>query len=419
MVHSLVTVAQFAPRNYQRECVQRVLSVPGGRSGIVDIACGGGKTVVAVAIACALKRATLCICTGNESAHQFHREFSKWTSLPESHISHITSDQIDIHLPLRVVFTTYSFLSFQGNRNPHSERALLALATMDWGVVFCDEVHVVPARTIRDMISSLSTSCTIGLTGTLLREDEKVSDIHALIGPVLYRADWKKLQQQGYLATVQCHEIHCPMPERWQNAYDDNWNALHYTLNPNKLKVVEYLVQQYSKVGHRIIIFSDSIPTLRFCARHLNVPFVDGEVPRDEFELILYAFRTHHEVRVICMSKVGDTSLDFPDASVVIQISAHFGSRRQETQRLGRILRPKARKAFFFTLLSLNSREMKYAEKRQQFNEGHGFLYKKQTMAELLPKGFRPTPISRQTEDRLLAVIREKQEERKRKRMKK
>jgi DNA excision repair protein ERCC-3 len=255
-----------------------------------------------------------------------------------------------------------------------------------------DEVHVVPAKMFRRVIGSVKAHCRLGLTATLVREDDLISDLNFLIGPKLYEANWMDLTAQGYLANVQCVEVWCPMTGPFMKEYlrpesSARLKQLLYVMNPSKLRATEFLVRFHEARGDKIIVFSDLVYSLKLYAEMLKRPLIYGETPERERQAILGTFRTSDALRTICISKVGDTSIDLPEANVIIQVSSHFGSRRQEAQRLGRILRPKSNtqqdgtnrssfNAYFYTLVSCDTQEMFYSAKRQQYLIDQGYTFK-------------------------------------------
>lgn len=324
-----------------------------------------------------------------------------------------------------IVVSTFSMICHSGQRSADGARMMADITSREWGLIVLDEVHVAPARMFRRVLDLVNAHCKLGLTATLVREDNKIDDLVYLVGPKLYEANWTDLTQQGYLASVQCIEVWCPMTPEFYKEYlkygnysninsvggmsfasgntmgssistdDDGGSALSaahvkgksriqqmlYILNPTKFKSAEYLLAFHRKRGDKVILFSDDVPALILYCEHLKIPYIFGETPGHEREAHLHAFRTEPAYDALGLSKVGDTALDIPEASVIIQVSSHFGARRQETQRLGRILRPKANptggfNAFFYTLVSTDTREMFYSAKRQQYLVDQGYTFK-------------------------------------------
>jgi len=224
-----------------------------------------------------------------------------------------------------------------------------------------------------------------------VREDDLISDLNFLIGPKLYEANWMDLTTQGYLANVQCVEVWCPMTGPFMREYltasTARMKQLLYVMNPAKLRATEFLVNFHEERGDKIIVFSDLVYSLKMYADMLKKPLIYGETPERERQAILGTFRTSSALKTICISKVGDTSIDLPEANIVIQVSSHFAARRQEAQRLGRILRPKSYtatdgsnrssfNAFFYTLVSTDTQEMYYSAKRQRYLIDQGYTFK-------------------------------------------
>ena len=233
------------------------------------------------------------------------------------------------------------------------------------------------------MTTRTRSRCKLGLTATLVREDGKIDVLNAQIGPKLYEANWLDLQQRGFIATVSCAEVWCEMTPEFYREYlraSTPMQRVLYALNPNKFRSCEYLMRFHERRGDKVIIFSDNVFALREYAKKLQRPHIDGDVGQNERMAVLQQFKTGGRYSTVIISKVGDTSIDLPEANVIIQIASHFGARR-EAQRLGRILRPKARtgqefNAFFYTLISRDTQEMYYSGKRQQFLVDQGYAFK-------------------------------------------
>jgi DNA excision repair protein ERCC-3 len=338
-----------------------------------------------------IKKSVVCLATNSVSVLQWKHQFQLWTSIPDEHIAVFTSSRKDkIHPDACVLVTTYTMISSQG-KNAESQKIMDMITGREWGLLLMDEVHVVPAKMFRRVVGAVKAHCRLGLTATLVREDDLISDLNFLIGPKLYEANWMDLTTQGYLANVQCVEVWCPMTGPFMKEYLMASNArlkqLLYVMNPSKIRAVEFLVRFHEERGDKIIVFSDLVYSLKLYAEMLKKPLIYGGTPERERQAILGTFRSTDAVRTICISKVGDTSIDLPEANVIIQVSSHFGSRRQEAQRLGRILRPKSFtqqdgsnrasfNAFFYTLVSSDTQEMFYSAKRQQYLIDQGYTFK-------------------------------------------
>jgi DNA excision repair protein ERCC-3 len=283
-------------------------------------------------------------------------------------------------------------IAFAGKRSDRAQEIMDIITSREWGLLLMDEVHVVPAKMFRRVVGTVKAHCRLGLTATLVREDDLISDLNFLIGPKLYEANWMDLTAQGYLANVQCVEVWCPMTGPFMKEYlrpesSSRLKQLLYVMNPSKLRATEFLVRFHEERGDKIIVFSDLVYSLKLYAEMLKKPMIYGLTPERERQAILGTFRASDAIRTICISKVGDTSIDLPEANVIIQVSSHFGARRQEAQRLGRILRPKSFtqqdgsnrssfNAFFYTLVSSDTKEMFYSAKRQRYLIDQGYTFK-------------------------------------------
>jgi DNA excision repair protein ERCC-3 len=405
-------------RPYQEKSLEKMFGNGRARSGVIVLPCGAGKSLVGVTAACTIKKPTLCLCTSSVSVEQWRYQFSLWSTIPREKVGRFIASggasAKDKSFAGGVTVTTYSMISHSGRRAKESQRMLDELKSQEWGLLLLDEVHVVPANVFRRVIGVIKSHCKLGLTATLLREDEKIGDINFLIGPKLYEANWLDLQRANYLATVQCAEVWCPMTKEFYREYLANSPAkrkLLYAMNPNKFRMTQYLVQFHERRGDKVIIFADNIYALRMYALRLNRPFIYGPTTQTERLRILDNFQHNPQLGTILLSKVGDTSIDIPEANVLIQVSSHYGSRRQEAQRLGRILRPKRRagqnfNAFFYSLVSTDTQEMYYSSKRQQFLIDQGYAFKVITQLDGMDKADPPLDFSSKGEQlELLAAV--------------
>ncbi|TMW67080.1 hypothetical protein Poli38472_012196 [Pythium oligandrum] len=374
-------------REYQEKSLSKMFGNGRARSGIIVLPCGAGKTLTGVTAASTIKKSCLCLCTSAVSVEQWTAQFKMWTNIPEKKIARFTSVAKDFIDPdSGVIVTTYTMVAFGGKRAKASDEVMQLIQSREWGCILLDEVHVVPAKMFRKVIGSIACHCKLGLTATLVREDDLIGDLNFLIGPKLYEANWMDLTQSGFLANVSCVEVWCPMTAEFYREYlretkNARKRALLYVANPNKFTAAEFLIQYHEKRGDKILLFSDDVFALRLYATKLKKGYIYGGTGERERMRLLQSFRNSPLVNVICISKVGDTSIDLPEANVIIQVSSHFGSRRQEAQRLGRILRPKANatggfNAFFYTLISTDTSEMFYSNKRQQYLVDQGYTFK-------------------------------------------
>lgn len=383
-------------RPYQEKSLEKMFGNGRARSGVIVLPCGAGKSLVGVTAACTIKKPTLCLCTSSVSVEQWRYQFATWSTIPREQVGRFVASGSGSEKSYYggVTVTTYSMISHSGRRAAESERMLNELKQKEWGLLLLDEVHVVPANVFRKVIGVIKAHCKLGLTATLLREDEKIGDINFLIGPKLYEANWLDLQRDNYLATVQCAEVWCPMTKEFYREYLSSTprrRKLLYAMNPNKFRMCEYLVRFHEDRGDKIIIFSDNVYALMQYGELLGKPYIHGPTPQEERMRILNHFQHNPQLNTVLLSKVGDTSIDIPEANVLIQVSSHYGSRRQEAQRLGRILRPKPRagqnfNAFFYSLVSQDTQEMFYSSKRQQFLIDQGYAFKVITHLEGMDK---------------------------------
>jgi len=248
-----------------------------------------------------------------------------------------------------------------------------------------DEVHAIPAKMFRRVLTQVQSHTKLGLTATLVREDDKIADLNFLIGPKLYEANWLELQKEGFIARVQCAEVWCQMTPEFYREFltiKSMKKMLLCVMNPHKFRATQFLIKYHERRGDKTIVFSDNVYALKHYAIKLNRPYIYGPTSQTERIQILQNFKYNPKVNTIFVSKVADTSFDLPEANVLIQISSHGGSRRQEAQRLGRILRAKKNaiaeefNAFFYTLVSQDTAEMSFSRKRQSFLVNQGYAYK-------------------------------------------
>jgi len=372
-------------RPYQETSLSKMFGNGRARSGIIVLPCGAGKTLVGITAACTIKKSCLCLCTSSVSVMQWKQQFMQWSNVTDRQIAVFTADQKERFAgESGIVISTYSMVANTHNRSHESKKMMEFLTSREWGFILLDEVHVVPAAMFRRVVTTIKAHSKLGLTATLVREDDKIADLNYMIGPKLYEANWMDLAAKGHIANVQCAEVWCPMTPEFYREYlreQSRKRMLLYCMNPKKFQACQFLIKFHEDRGDKIIVFSDNVYALKAYAEKLGKPYIHGGTGQVERMRVLQWFQHDSNVNTIFLSKVGDTSIDLPEATCLIQISSHFGSRRQEAQRLGRILRAKRRNdegfnAFFYSLVSKDTQEMFYSTKRQQFLIDQGYAFK-------------------------------------------
>ncbi|KAH3674217.1 hypothetical protein WICMUC_003459 [Wickerhamomyces mucosus] len=372
-------------RPYQEKSLSKMFGNGRARSGIIVLPCGAGKTLVGITAACTIRKSVIVLCTSSVSVMQWRQQFLQWCTIQPENVAVFTSDNKEMfQSEAGLVVSTYSMVANTRNRSHDSQKVMDFLTSREWGFIILDEVHVVPAAMFRRVVTTIAAHAKLGLTATLVREDDKISDLNFLIGPKLYEANWMDLAQKGHIANVQCAEVWCPMTSEFYQEYlreSARKRMLLYIMNPTKFQACQFLIHYHEQRGDKIIVFADNVYALQEYALKLGKPFIYGSTPQQERMNILQNFQYNDQVNTIFLSKVGDTSIDLPEATCLIQISSHYGSRRQEAQRLGRILRAKRRNdegfnAFFYSLVSKDTQEMYYSTKRQAFLVDQGYAFK-------------------------------------------
>lgn len=388
-------------RPYQKNCLHKMFGNERARSGIIVLPCGAGKTLVGILATCTVRRSTLILCPHTFSCEQWKEQFGKFTDMPQEQIllftakSKPTKETMPTMDKALILITTYSMMAERAHMAPETRWTMQRIKERTWGLMVFDEVHMFPAASFRSANQVVRAHCKLGLTATLVREDELTDDLFThLVGPKLYEANWMDLTRDGYLANVQCIEVWCPMDTMFYGEYlklldtpqSDRRREALYVLNPVKFHALAFLLKTHQKRRDKIIVFSDNVFCLESYAKRLSFPFIHGGTTQTHRRALLNAFRagTAAGSEVIFLSQVGDVAIDVPEANVIIQVSSHFGSRRQEAQRLGRILRqkkddptdPRIPNAFFYTLISTDTAEMHYSYKRRQYLVDQGYAFK-------------------------------------------
>ncbi|MFF7247911.1 DNA repair helicase XPB [Embleya sp. NPDC008237] len=355
-------------RPYQQEAVEGFWH---GGSGVVVLPCGAGKTLVGAAAMATAKATTLILVTNTVSARQWKSELVKRTSLTEDEIGEYSGTRKEIR---PVTIATYQVVTTRRKGvYPHLE----LFDSRDWGLIVYDEVHLLPAPIFR-FTADLQARRRLGLTATLVREDGREGDVFSLIGPKRYDAPWKEIENQGYIAPADCVEVRVTLTEIERLAYATAEPEERYRFcatTASKTRVVKELVEQHR--GEQTLIIGQYIDQLDELGEVLNAPVIKGETTNKERERLFDAFRTG-AVQALVVSKVANFSIDLPDATVAIQVSGSFGSRQEEAQRLGRVLRPKAdgRGARFYSVVARDTIDQDFAAHRQRFLAEQGYAYR-------------------------------------------
>ncbi len=362
----------FSPRNYQSDAVNALLGdgKNGTGYGTIVLPCGSGKTVAGILAMAALNTRTLILCPNVTAVHQWIRELLDKTYLTENEIGEYSGEKKDMK---PVTVCTYQIVTWRPDTDSDYPRFSL-FRDGGWGFIIYDEVHMLPAPVFR-ITAELQAIHRLGLTATLVREDGREDEVFSLVGPKRYDTPWSDLEAQGYIAKAYCHEVRLPLPEEKEIEYAIAKKREKYriaALNPLKMDAARKIIAKHQ--GESILIIGQYLEQLDDFQKAFGYPIITGSTPskkRDE----LYAEFREGKVKVLIVSKVANSAIDLPDASVAIQVSGTFGSRQEEAQRLGRILRPKERDSHFYTLITEYTEEEEFAQNRQKFLSEQGYNY--------------------------------------------
>lgn len=364
----------FALRSYQYDGVEAFAGERehDGGNGVLVLPCGAGKTVIGLGVMNKFQCETLILTSNVTSVRQWISEIVDKTSLTAEDVGEYSGEKKEVR---PVTVSTYQILTHRAKKGEDFKHMRL-FNERDWGLIIYDEVHLLPAPVFR-ATADIQATRRLGLTATLVREDGCERDVFSLIGPKRYEVPWRSLEESGYIAQVECQEVRVPMSPEVQVPYNQAQGRDKFRIaaeNPMKMKVLQRLVQLHS--GRQILIIGQYLDQLHLVASALNAPLITGNLPQAERTRLYQAFR-NREISLLVVSKVANFAVDLPDASVAIQISGSFGSRQEEAQRLGRILRPKGdgSGAFFYTLVSEGTREQDFAMRRQMFLIEQGYDY--------------------------------------------
>ena len=344
---------------------------PGTGFGTIVLPCGAGKTIVGMTIMDMLKTSTLIITTNISAVHQWIDELLDKTNLTRDQIAEYSGESKTIK---QVTVATYQVLTWRPDKEgPYPHFSIFH--ERPWGLIIYDEVHMLPAPVFR-VVADLQAVRRVGLTATLVREDGCEGYVFSLVGPKRYDVPWKELERDRWIATAECVEVRIDLP-----AYQEIDYAVAGTrekhkiasMNPEKLPVVSQIIKKFP--ADKILVIGQYLQQLDEIVKELGCPIITGKTPTVERDRIYNDFR-EGKIRVLVVSKVANFAIDLPDASLAIQVSGTFGSRQEEAQRLGRILRPKERKSRFFTLITRNTVEEEFGSNRQKFLAEQGYEYK-------------------------------------------
>lgn len=364
----------FSLRHYQSEAAE-VFYAGGsarGGSGVIVLPCGAGKTIVGMAAMAQLQTSTLILTPNTVAVRQWLSELLDKTSLSEDLVSEYSGLQKDIR---PVTVSTYQILTYR-KRGTDEFPHFSLFSARNWGLIIYDEVHLLPAPVFR-ITAELQARRRLGLTATLVREDGMEGDVFSLIGPQKYNVPWKDLEKQGWIATAMCHEIRVPLGENARMEYALAPQRQKYAVaahNLRKMPVLRSILDRHP--GENILVIGMYLDQLNEIASSLGAPLITGETPVREREKLYEQFRKN-EIKILVVSKVANFSIDLPDASVAIEISGTFGSRQEEAQRMGRILRPKedGAMAHFYTIVTRDTVDQTFAANRQRFLTEQGYKY--------------------------------------------
>jgi DNA excision repair protein ERCC-3 len=364
----------FAVRDYQQEAAEIFYAAGSekGGAGTIVLPCGAGKTIVGIAAMALCQTRTLVLTTNVVAVRQWINEILDKTELLPEQVGEYTGLSKDIR---QVTVATYQILTWRADKESDFPHFSL-FKDHKWGLIVYDEVHLLPAPVFR-VSAEVQAMRRLGLTATLVREDGKEADVFSLIGPKRYDVPWKVLESKGWIASASCTEFRIPQPLEQYVKYAEAGEREKMRLaseNPLKTNLVEQLLERHE--GENVLIIGQYLSQLKDLSEHLDIPLITGATPQREREVLYSRFR-EGSIRQLIVSKVGNFAIDLPDASVLIQISGTWGSRQEEAQRLGRILRPKSdgRAASFYTVVTRDTREQDFAMHRQLFLVEQGYQY--------------------------------------------
>ena len=373
----------FQMRNYQRKAIE-IFHAKGtneGGSGVIVLPCGAGKTLVGVGVIQLVGSETLILVTNTLSIRQWKNEILDKTDVKEEDIGEFSGEKKEIR---PITIATYNIITHKKKKGDDFTHFNI-FSAKNWGLVVYDEVHLLPAPVFR-MTSELQAKRRLGLTATLVREDGLEEDVFSLIGPKKYDVPWKELEKQAWIANAYCIEVRVDMKESDRIQYSLASDREKYRLsseNIEKIKVIETILEEHG--NENVLIIGQYLAQLDKIASYFNFPLITGKTPLAAREEYYSEFRSGN-IPSLVVSRVANFSIDLPDASLAIQVSGTFGSRQEEAQRLGRILRPKSgdNLAFFYSIVSYDTTEERFGQNRQLFLTEQGYEYQIYTYKQYL-----------------------------------
>ncbi|MFC5453137.1 DNA repair helicase XPB [Paenibacillus aestuarii] len=380
----------FQLRDYQKQAVDAFERIGDGRSigsGVLVLPCGAGKTIIGIAAMARCSCATLILTSNVTSVRQWKREIIEKTDLTEDQVGEYSGAVKEVR---PITIATYQIMTHRGSKDDQFSHMQL-FHEREWGLIIYDEVHLLPAPVFR-ATADIQATKRLGLTATLIREDGREEDVFSLVGPRRYEMAWKELEAKGWIATVACKEIRVPLSTADRDQYAASGARQQFRIageNAGKLDVIDHLLKLHAK--EQKLIIGQYLDQLERIAAHTGAPLISGEMAHDDREKLYQQFKAGR-LPLLIVSKVANFAVDLPDAAVAIQVSGSYGSRQEEAQRLGRILRPKRNgenAAVFYTIISEDTKEQDFALKRQLFLVEQGYQYSISAWTEQIQEGER------------------------------
>ncbi len=364
---------QFVLRDYQKNAADALLGdyTPGTGYGTIVLPCGSGKTVVGMEIITRLKTKTLILTTNVSAVHQWISELYDKLDIPIDSVAEYTGLKKELK---DITVATYQVLTYRKNKESDFIH-MNVIKEQGWGLIIFDEVHMLPAPVFK-ITAEMQSVYRVGLTATLIREDHREDEVFSLVGPKRYDVPWSELERSGWIAEAECVEIRVHLPSSREIAYAIASKRDKYRIaseNERKIEIVKELIQNHHQ--DFILVIGQYLTQLKEIAKQIHAPLITGSTPEAKRDQLYQAFREGKQ-RILVVSKVANFAIDLPDASVAIQVSGSFGSRQEEAQRLGRILRPKKQNSHFYSIVTRFSSEEEFAAHRQKFLSEQGYHYR-------------------------------------------